>query len=43
MAASYEKLGESDKAIEFYRKILVLYPHDTSIPKKITSLSREGS
>jgi len=40
MAASYERLGEIDKAIEFYRKILVLSSYDKSILKKITSLGK---
>ncbi|MFH1594311.1 MAG: tetratricopeptide repeat protein [Candidatus Omnitrophota bacterium] len=38
MAACYEKLGKIDKAIECYRKILVLSPRDKSILKKIASL-----
>lgn len=37
-AASYEKLGEIDRTIEFYKKMLDLFPHDKAILKKITSL-----
>lgn len=35
MAASYEKLGETDKANEFYGKILALFPEDKAALEKI--------
>jgi len=41
LAASYEKLGDADKAIEFYRKELILFPRNESVLKKISSLSQK--
>lgn len=39
MAGSYEKLGETDKALEFYKKIVTLFPESTALQEKIKSLS----
>lgn len=38
IASSYERLGKTDKAIEFYRKTLNLFPQDKSLQKKVNSL-----
>jgi len=38
MAASYEKLGEIDKAIELYRKTQDLFPQNKELQEKVDSL-----
>lgn len=38
MADCYQKLGQIEKAVEFYKKILILFPQDKAIPQRITSL-----
>jgi len=35
----YEKAGHVDKALEYYRKLLVLFPNDENLSKKIITLS----
>lgn len=38
LAACYEKLGDIDNAVEFYREVLILFPDDPAVTKKINSL-----
>lgn len=37
-AACYEKLGEINKSMEFYNKVLMLFPNSKDLKEKITSL-----
>jgi len=38
----HERMGRIDKAVEFYRKLLVLFPEDEALRKRITALSPDN-
>ena len=38
----YERMGRADKAVEFYRKLLVLFPEDEALRKRITAQSPDN-